>query len=305
MRGSIEFLLGLLDRDEYPCVSSEDLDGDHGPMLRIAQQLGLIANEPGANSVASCPHCEDGVPYRLGERLLCNSCHSTVDPCHLLLWRVDRMAFLAWVGAQWELRGGVQRLDATLWQLGTLTSEEGIYECFYRRSGPMAEAAQSRLSAYRQALVLYGGTPPDRGDIGSRTHFSLLELLREGPLLALAKPLSLLRPRGTIRFLAASGALWAGATFLGEVRVGTKEYFFLDCLARHLDAFVPYTDLKQEVLRRSGSKDSRDDATFCHRLKSAIKKKCIPEIDRFVVTTNKADGYRLRRQGEPRENGEN
>ena len=81
--------------------------------------------------------------------------------------------------------------------------------------------------------------------------------------------------------------------------MGSKEYFFLDCLARHLDTFVPYADLKREVLRRSGSKDSRDEATFCQRLKSAIKKKRIPEIDRFVVTTNKADGYRLRGEGEP------
>jgi hypothetical protein len=298
MRRSIEFLLGLLDREECPCVSAEDFDGEHGPMLRSAQQMGLIEQEPGMNPIASCPHCEDGVPYRLGERLLCNGCHSTVDPRSLLLWRVDRMAFLAWVGARWELRGGVQRLDATLWQLGTLESKEGIYECFYRRSGEVSQAAKARLSAYRQVIVLYGVTPPDPGHIGNRTHLSLLELLREGPSLALAKPLSLSRPGGTIRFLAESGALWAGATFLGEVRVGTKEYFFLDCLARHLDTFVPYADLKQDILRRSGSKDSRDEATFCHRLKSAIKKKCIPEIDRLVVTTNKSDGYRLRGCGE-------
>jgi hypothetical protein len=56
---------------------------------------------------------------------------------------------------------------------------------------------------------------------------------------------------------------------------------------------VPYADLKHEVLRRSGSADTTEEATFCQKLKSRLKKG-LPAIDRLVVTTNKGDGYRLR-----------
>ena len=101
-------------------------------------------------------------------------------------------------------------------------------------------------------------------------------------------------PAGSIRFAKHSGALWIGDTQAGEVPVGSKEYVFLVCLASHLDHFVPYADLKREVLRRTGSTDETEEATFCQNLKSRIKKKWVPAIDRLVVTTNKADGYRLR-----------
>ena len=104
----------------------------------------------------------------------------------------------------------------------------------------------------------------------------------------------LLRQRGNVRFDARSGALWAGDGWLGEVPIGSKEHAFLDCLANRIDRFVPYADIKAHVLRASGSADTTEEATFCQGLKSRIKKKWIPEIDRLVLTTNKGDGYRLR-----------
>ena len=76
---------------------------------------------------------------------------------------------------------------------------------------------------------------------------------------------------------------------------GSKEYHFLACLAESIDRFVAYGDIKHEVLRRSGSRDTTEEATFCQKLKRRIKeKRWIPAIDRLIATTNKADGYRLR-----------
>src|SRR5207244_12946799 len=102
------------------------------------------------------------------------------------------------------------------------------------------------------------------------------------------------RPAGDVRLDARSGALRVGAAWLGEVPLGSKEFFFLDCLARHLDSFVPYADLKRAVLSQTGSRDATEEATFCQGLKSRIKKKWIPQIDRLIATTNKGEGYRLR-----------
>src|SRR5947199_8623976 len=34
---------------------------------------------------AGCPHCDEGVPHRVGDRYICNACGSRVDPAHLLL----------------------------------------------------------------------------------------------------------------------------------------------------------------------------------------------------------------------------
>lgn len=294
MRRSFEFLLGLLERDELSVVAQEDWDGEHGTALRIWQELGFVDREPGMHPVASCPHCDQGVPYRLDERLLCHRCHSTVDPRQLLLWRLDLTAFLRWIAGQWRLKGSIRRLDAHLWQLGTWESASGVHECFYRRDGAISEAGRRRVAAFRQAFVLCGASLPSATDSLHCTHLSLLELLRAGEALALADPVSLLLPRGNVLFDASSGALWTGETCLGEVPVGSRECCFLACLAGQIDRFVPYQDIKAAVLRASGSRDATEEATFCQGLKSRIKKKWIPAIDYLVVTTNKADGYRLR-----------
>ena len=298
MRNSIEFILGLLESDRTAYVSAEDWEGEHGAMLRSWQGMGLMEKEPGVNPVASCPHCEEGVPYQLQGRLLCDSCHSTVDPRYLLLWRLNLAAFLGWVADRWALLGGVRRIDEQLWQLGTMKIAGGIYECFYRRVGRMSEAARNRLAAYRQSIVLCGAALPDAAEAVRRPHLCLVELLHYDGALSLADPSLLLRPRGAVRFDAASGTLWAGQTWLGEVPVGSKECHFLDVLAQNLDRFVPYADLKYAVLQRSGGSDSRDEATFCHRIKSRIKHAFVPQIDQFVVTANKGEGYRLCARGE-------
>lgn len=299
MRTSSEFLLGLLEKEDPAYVSADDWAGEHGPTLRLWQDLGFVDREPGRNPIPSCPHCGEGVPYRCAGRLLCNQCRSMVDPRHLQLWRLNLDAFLHWIAGRWELRGGVRRIDGRLWQLGTLHTPGGVHECFYRGGGGLSEAARNRLAAYRQALVLYGVCLPEQDDAVRRPHLSLLELLHAGEALSLTDPSPLLRPRGNVRFEPGSGTLWAGEALLGEAPVGSKEFFFLDCLARNLDRYVSYADLKYEVLRAADSTDGRDEATFCQRLKSKLKSEGVPEIDRLIATTNKGDGYRLRGHVEP------
>jgi len=72
----------------------------------------------------------------------------------------------------------------------------------------------------------------------------------------------------------------------------------LACLAEQIDQFVPYRDLKREVLARTGGGGGAEEATFCQKLKSRIKVEFVPGIDRLIVTSNKGDGYRLRAEGE-------
>jgi hypothetical protein len=293
MRQHLEFLLGLFDEDESPSVAAEDWDGERGAVLRSSQEAGLIAKAPGANPAAGCPHCEDGTPYRVGRRLLCDRCRCEIDLRHLLQWRVDLPAFLRWIAIGLHLHGDVRRIDDALWQLGTWKSPQGVHECFYRRCVSISEAGSARLSAYRQAVVLFGRAQPQEEKCDGHHHLSLVELVSADPPLQLREPTSLLRPRDDLLFDVDPGTLWAGGTSLGEVPLGSKEYFFLRCLASNIDRYVSYADLKREVLGRSGSADTRDEASFCHRLKSRIKSRFIHEIDRFLVTTNKGDGYRL------------
>ena len=294
MRASFEFLFSLLDCGETACVAQTDREGEHGPALRLWQRMGFIDSEPGVNPVAGCPHCGEGVPYALGSRLLCPLCRSEVDPSCLLLWRVHLSALLDWIAKQWHLRGGVRRLEDRLWQLGSLESAEGIFECFYRKAGDLSRPGKDRLLAYRQAIVLHGVPLARETDESSHPHLNLTELLQSGEPLSLADPSRWLRLRSATRFDLTSGALWSGDELLGEVPVGTREYHFLACLAAHLDRFVSYTELKRSVLRQSGSTDTTEEATFCQGMKSRIKRKWIPRIDRLLVSTNKADGYRLR-----------
>ncbi len=295
---SVEFLLGLLEHEHPAYVAREDFDGVHGKALRLWRRMGLIGKEPGWNPVAGCPFCDDGVPYPLGGRFVCSRCRSTVDGKDLLLWRVDLDAFLRWLARSWSLRGGVRAVDPALWRLGTRASGAATWECFYLRRGPLPEPARQRLAAYRNALVLYNLTRPSASDAGDAQVVSLLGLLRlDGAFTVNDWP----EPRraADVRFEARSGALWAGGELLGEVPVGSKEFAFLAFLAANQDRYVSYRALKQAVLAHSGSTDTTEEATFCQGLKSRIKKRWIPQIDRLLVTTNKGDGYRLRGQIEP------
>lgn len=294
MGSDVGFLAGLLDAGDSACVSWEDFTGRHAAALRAWQELRFLAREGSANPTPSCPHCGDGSPYRLGTRHLCDRCHSTVDSRWTLLWPFHRDRFLRWLGEQLRLRGDLQRIDGELWQLGTWEGDSEAAECFYRGRGPLSEAAWGRLAAYRSAVVLYALSPPQFSDRYGGPTLSLLELLAgDGTTLAVDLG-QFLRPRGNVRFDAQSGAFWVGERWVGEVPVGSKEFFLVQCLAEQLDRFVPYADLKREVRRRSGSADTRDEAGFCQQLKRRLKEKYVPVIDRLIVTTNKADGYRLR-----------
>ena len=294
MQGSLEFLLDILDRDEPPCVAAEDWDSEHGPMLHVWQDMGLVDCKPVMNPVPNCPHCGDGEPYEIGGRLLCPSCLSNVDPRHLLLWRLDREAFLRWLAKQLRFQGGMMRVCDDLWQLGTWAGDGEVFECFYHRGVVLSDAARAKVTAYRNVIVFSGTTAsPALAELPVR-RVGLVDLLRMEDMLRVTDLGPLLRPRGTVRFDAHSGALWVSDAWLGEASVGSKEYFFLELLARNLDHFVAYADLKHGILRQSGSRDSMEEATFCHNLKNRIKKKWIPKIDLLLATTNKGDGYRLR-----------
>jgi hypothetical protein len=295
MPASLPFLLGLLDRDEPAHVAFEDFSGRHGPALRLWQRRGFLGREPGQHPVPGCPHCGRGVPYRLADRYRCGVCSSTVDARHLLLWRFDLEALLRWLARQLQLRGDVMRVGPCLWQLGSLRDGSATAECFFARGPQLSAAEGNRLRAYRNTLLL-SSVPsewPGEGFHGGRV--SLTELLRiERRSLRLADVRALVRGAAAVRFDVYTGALWADANCLGEVPVGSKEYHFLACLWREADRFVAYADIKHHVLRHSGSTDSTEEATFCQRLKSRIKRKCVPAIDALVVTTNKGNGYRMR-----------
>jgi hypothetical protein len=294
---SAELLAGLLDRGGDAYVSAEDFDGPAGPAVRAWLRAGFLGRESWPDPAPVCPHCGDGVPYRAGSRLLCNRCLSPVGPRWLRRWRLDDAAVLGWLAAALALRGSPQQLGPVLWQLGTAEMSGDPCEVFFRRPGPLSRAEHQRFLAYRIVYVLFGHTPPPAGECGGEVR-SLLDLLQDSLPLAV-RPLAGLRPSGEdVQFDAGTGVLWVGTRRLGEVPVGSKEHAFLQRLAAEADHFVPYRDLKRAVLRETGSCDTADEATLCHKLKSRIKRRFIPEIQRLLVTSNKGDGYRLRGQRE-------
>lgn len=293
MSGSLTFFIGLLESGPSAAVSLEDVEGEHGDFLRSCQRLGFVSREPGMHPIPSCPHCGEGVPYRIADRFLCNHCRSGIDSRHLLLWPLDIEVFLRWLAKTLKLRGGVRRIEEQLWQLGTLVSSDSPCECFYCKAGPLSDAARDRLAAYRRAIVLYGLSRSATEHV-AHPSVSLLEVLRLGRNLTILHPSQFLRTDRTIRFDPKAGAIWAGQELLGEVPLHSREHAFLACLAEQQDAFVPYADIKRCVLEMTGSRDETEEATFCQGLKSRIKKKWIPQLDQLIVTTNKGEGYRLR-----------
>ncbi len=296
MWSSLEFVLGLMDRHEPACVAAEDFEGVHGPALQLCQRLGFLCTDPEPNPVASCPHCREGVPVLLGELCVCSTCQCPVDRSHLLLWRLDLEALLSWLALALQMEGGVRRIDERLWQLGHFTLRGLPCACFFRRSGPLSRQGHKRLLAYRNAILLQalpGGEPI--GDFRGH-HLSLLEIIRrDESSLGVADLAHLLWDRGVVSFDEHTGVVRVGDAWLGELPVGSREYHFLALLSQNKDRFVPYADIKHYVLEQSGARDSTEEATFCQKLKSRIKaKRWIPKIDALIVTTHKADGYRLR-----------
>lgn len=293
MRRSVEFIAGLLAQPGPPLASFDDLNGPHREALWLWQRIGFLSTDPEPLRVPSCPHDDGGTPVRLGERLVCGRCFSAIDSGHLLAWRFDLDAFLSWLTRELLLDGDVRHVDENFWQLGTATDGGEATELFFCRSDLM-DQGRARLSAYRRCLAV---TPLRLLDANALPvpKTSLVDILvMSGDSLSAALPN---RPAGgseIVRFDAATGALWVAERLAGEVALGSKEFCLMACLAEHRDAFVSYAELKHEILRRSGSRDTTEEATFCQKLKSRIKKKWIPEIDRLVMTTNKGDGYRLR-----------
>lgn len=302
MPTDLEFLLGRFEMAYPAFIAWEDFLGPHGDALRLCQQMGFVGPEPGLHPAPSCPHCYEGVPYRIGERILCNRCCNTVALQHLQLWPLDLDAFLRWLASQLQLQGNVRPLDGRFWQLGSGRFHDVRYECFYLRGGALTEAEKNRLSAYRNVLLLCGRRRPADAE-GMARSLSLLEVLELREALTVADLSSLLRTRGAVRFDANRGTLSVEDARLGEIPFGCKEFFFIACLAAKIDAFVPYADIKDYVLHHCGSTDSTEEATFCQKLKSRIKKKWVPEIDRLLATSSKADGYRLRAEVDPKLGG--
>ncbi len=294
MPTSLEFILGLLDTSVPAFVTAEDFAGAHAHALRLWQRLGLLANVPEPHPVPGCPYCLEGSLILLVGRCLCSECQSTVDPSHGLRWRFDLGAFLTWLTAALALEGTPRHVDDSLWQLGTQRTGGLPTEYFLCRSGPLSERGRQRLRAFRSAFVLRFLPEGDEINELAGRCLSLLEILRhEGQLLIALDPQQVLKSSARVQFDPETGTLRVGETVFGEVPPGSKEYHFLATLAERLDTYVPYADLKHEVLRRSGSMDTTEEATFCQKLKSRMKR-VIPGIDALLVTTGKGDGYRLR-----------
>lgn len=287
-------VLGVLAAGYPPAASADDLDGPHGKAFRLWQRLGFIRRQPEPNPRPCCPRCREGVPRALGGRWYCERCFGAVDPRQLLAWPFDVEALLRWLSNGWSLQGDCRKVDESLWQLGSF-SEGGLpTECFFCRGRIPSERGTERLLAFRRALLLrpLPQAPAVAGFSGPCV--SLLEVLRvDGNSLTVGELGAVLHAQGAVGFDEATGALWLGERLLGEVAVGSKEHALLAGLWLSRDQYVSYRDLKRFVLRQTGSTDSTEEATFCQRLKSRIKK-AIPDIDRLVTTTNKADGYRLR-----------
>jgi hypothetical protein len=287
-------LAGLLDAGDAAGVGVDDFAGPHGPALRRWQGLGLLARDPSAHPAPGCPHCGEGVPHAVGDRHVCDHCFSAVDPQWLLFWPWNPAAYLRRVAEACRIRGEVRRVDGSLWQLGTWVDRDERTECFFRGGNPLGAAGRARLAAYRRVLVFFGRTRPRADEHPAALTLSVVELPGDGVPPPGTDLGTLLRPQGSVRFDAHSGALWLGGRLLGEVPPGSKEYFFLHRLAEELDHFVPYRELKRAVLRQAGSADATDEATFCQKLKSRIKARWVTRIDELLATTNKGDGYRLR-----------
>lgn len=308
MRRALESLFRLMDSTCPAEVSAEELDGPHGLMLRMFHRMSFLASEPCMNPVPSCPDCFSGTPYLLGDQYVCNHCRSNVDKRHLQLWRFDLESLLRWFAREQGLRGGIARIDDGLWRLGALDDgPHHIRECFFLRGEACSDMARRRLAAFSSVLILHGRSePPQIQVIGARMLAITEALTIEGGRLVV-RPLPAClgsRQNGVARFDRSTGVLSLGDDPLGRIPPGTREFAFVDRLSSALGEVVAYADLKRAVCRATGSIDSRDEATFCHRLKSRLKKDHgIAAIDRLIQADRALGGYRLLREAVPSEVG--
>ncbi len=307
MPPSLEFLFRLLDASPPAEISAEELDGPHGELLRACRRLGFLADEPGMNPIPSCPYCVSGTPYLLGDRYVCNHCRSRVARRHLQLWRLDLAGLLRWYSREQGLRGEVERVDDGLWRLGTFDDGRLARECFYVRGRESSDLARRRLAAFRSVLLLHGRDERPQCEALDARFLRMAEaLVFRGNRLAVRPLAELLDDRraGAVRFDRRTGTLSLGTDFLGRIAPGTREFAFLECLAVARGEVVAYGDLKRAVCLATGSIDSRDEATYCHRLKSRLKRDHgIVAIDRLIEADRVTGGYRLLREAVLREAG--
>jgi hypothetical protein len=300
MRHGLEFLLGLLDERSPASLSREEIEGPHAGAIRLFRSMGFLGSEPSMNPVASCPHCLAGTPYPLGARYRCSRCGSEVDIRDLQLWRLDGDAFLRWLASALSLQGGVERIDDSLWRLGTGESLGHPIECFFLRGPSLAEFAHRRLTAYRSALVLHG--KPARPEVAGFTGpiLALAEILdASGESLRVSPLASLLRRGGAVSFDRQSGELRAGDVPIGRIPPGTREYHLVAYLADFPGEVITYSDLKRYVCAKTGSSDEADEATYCQKLKSRIKlEHGVGRIDLLIRSDRRGGGYLLCREVE-------
>ena len=257
--------------------------------------MGFIGREPGMNPCRSCPHCLAGTPYPVHDRFVCSLCRGEVDVSYLLLWRCDLEAFLGWLIYEQWLLSNFERLDDGLWRLGTLEGEAQVTECFFLRGEGLSDLARRRLAAFRSVLIVHGKAErPDVPGFDGRV-VSLLDVLGvEGDRIT-ARPLrSLLSRGGAVGFDRRTGSLTAGGDFLGRIPPDTREFYLLAFLADRPGETVPYSDLKRYVCQMAGSQDETDEATFCQKMKSRIKRDHgVEGIDGVVRTDRRGGGYVL------------
>ena len=207
--------------------------------------------------------------------------------------------FARWLAASLHLDADTIRVAPGLWRLGML-HREGVVrtECFYLRGEDLPAAGLHRLLVFRSALVLHG--QPVRPLLPGFTGqvLSLTDVLRfEDERLSVVPLSALLSRGGPVRFDPVSGDLHAGDLFLGRVPPGTREHALLVGLAAQPGRPVAYSDLKRFVCRMSRSSDSTEEAVFCQKLKSRIKRMHgVAAIDRLIRADRAVGGYVLSRE---------
>jgi RNAse (barnase) inhibitor barstar len=288
---SAEFLVGLLTDASTAFVTTDDFVGPHADALRRWQQRGFVARESGRHPAPSCPHCGEGVPYLAGYRVICDTCGSTVDSNYLFAWPVERDTCLSAIAKQLGLRDSGGRATDDLWDLGHRKIDDQLLLCFFHAGERVSPESDTLLRRYRHVVVLSRILQPDRG--GERW-VPMIRLIEPDGAWATITLADLIGASGAVRFELETGVMHVGDAVAGEVPLGSREWAMLAVLAAQVDQFVPYAAIKREVLRRTGGHGGAEEATFCQKIKSRIKKKYIPTIDTLVATSNKREGYRLR-----------
>ena len=294
MPASLEFILGILDERSPAFASHDDFTGPHGRALQLWQRLGFLAREPESHPAAGLSP--------LPRRLALPARHETPVsglPEHgqspsFGARRFDLDAFLSWLAQGLNLTGGGRPLDDNIWHLGSLLLDDRRQECFFHRGATLSAQGRERLLAASECpahLVLAHG--PAGGFFQATACPCLIFSATTRARCVLPTWLGCCTAGRAVRFDAGSGTLWAGDRVLGHVPPGGKECHFLDCLWRHAGAVVPYADIRHHVMQQSGSRDAvADEATYCQKLKSAVKKR-ITNIDDVIAATNKGHGYQL------------